>query len=114
MHSLSLLVRGTGLWGRSVLLFAEKLSSRLGDRLVMVAALDEEEPLLYESNVLVVVRERDEGVVSEVLRVKREVERELGERVTISPLITTPDDPAVEAFLEEAGSVRRFERKESH
>ncbi len=112
MHSLSLLVRGTGLWGRSVLIFAEKLSSKLGDRLVMVAALDEEEPLLYESNVLVVVRERDEGVVSEVLRAKREVEREFGERVSISPLITTPDDPIVEAFMEEAGQVRRFERRE--
>ncbi len=110
MHSLSLLVRGTGLWGRSVLLFAERLSSRLDDNLIMVAALEEEEPLLYESNVLVVVKERKEDVVAEVLKAKREVEIEFGERVTISPLITTPEDPAIEAFLDEANLVRRFER----
>ncbi len=114
MNSLSLLVRGAGLWRRSALLFAEKLSSRLGDRLVLVAALEDEEPLVYESNILVVVKDRNEEVVSEVLRAKREVEKELGERVTISPLITTPDDPAIEAFLEEASLVKRFERREGH
>ncbi|GEM_PF-6452630 len=76
----------------------------------MSAALDEEEPLFYESDVLVVMRE---GMSAWSRRCwKREVERKSSEKNTISPLITTPDDPAVEAFIEKAGLGRGFERRE--
>ncbi|MGC9104433.1 MAG: hypothetical protein ACP5JF_06555 [Candidatus Methanodesulfokora sp.] len=101
--------RGANPWERSILILAEKLSSRLGGNLLMIAALEEEEPLLYESNVLVVVRERREEIIDEVIRAKREAEKELGEVVTISPLIVTQGDPAIDIFLKASSFVKKFE-----
>ncbi len=79
--------------------------------MVGLVALQLEEPLVYDSNVLIILRERSLDDVKEVLNVKREVERELKEGVTISPLITTSEDKElIEKFLVQAklGIKRKF------
>ncbi|MGC8933523.1 MAG: hypothetical protein ACP5LQ_09605, partial [Candidatus Methanodesulfokora sp.] len=96
-------------WRKAVEILESKLSSRLGEDLLMIAALEEEEPLIYESNVLVVVRERREDIIDEVIRAKREAEKEMGDVVTISPLIVTQGDPAIDIFLKATSLVKKFE-----
>nr|MDO8090293.1 hypothetical protein [Candidatus Sigynarchaeota archaeon] len=57
-------------WARLVNLFAQLLYLQLGDRLVSVIALPREDDLLYESNVLVVVREVGAEVDGRIIRAK--------------------------------------------
>jgi NifB/MoaA-like Fe-S oxidoreductase len=62
--------------------------------LVALIALNEEEEV-YESNVLVIVRNKDSETVKEILRIKREVEREYGEKIVISPFIAREDEASI-------------------
>jgi len=62
--------------------------------------LNEEEEV-YESNVLVIVRNKDPETMKEILRIKREVEREYEEKIIISPFIVKEDEASmINAFLE--------------
>jgi hypothetical protein len=68
--------------------------------LVALIDLNEEEEV-YESNVLVIVRNKDPETMKEILRIKREVEREYEEKIIISPFIVKEDEASmINAFLE--------------
>jgi predicted secreted protein len=77
------------LWGKAVVRFLNLLRDSLHDSLLMVISTSAEYPLIYDSNVLVVVEDDCIDVVKRVLRVKREVEREFNDEVSINPLIAT-------------------------
>jgi len=68
--------------------------------LVALIDLNEEEEV-YESNVLVIVRNKDPETMKEILWIKREVEREYEEKIIISPFIVKEDEASmINAFLE--------------
>lgn len=78
-------------WAKLVNLFAQLLYSQLGELLVSVIALPREEDLLYESNVLVVVKE-EEGVDEKIVKAKWEAEDEVGGDLSISYITCTPEE----------------------
>ena len=104
------LIELSTIWGRAFYRLVSLLLKLLDKDLLMVAALSSEEPLLYEGNVLIVVRERRPELIARILELKREVEREFSDRITISPIIATPEDTIVERFMALEG--RGFERSE--
>nr|MDO8061876.1 hypothetical protein [Candidatus Freyrarchaeum guaymaensis] len=80
-------------WMQLLNVFSRRLRASLGDRLVSVIALPREDELLYESNVLVVVREGGEDVVREVVRAKWMAEEEVDAGdMSINFLTCTPKD----------------------
>ncbi len=81
-------------WGIALSKFYSRLSESLGRCFVALIALDEEEEV-YESNVLVIVRSKDPEVVREILRIKRDVEREYGDKIVISPFIAREDEVSI-------------------
>jgi len=81
-------------WGIALSKFYSRLSESLGRGFVALIALDEEEEV-YESNVLVIVRSKDPEVVREILRIKRDVEREYGDKIVISPFIAREDEVSI-------------------
>jgi hypothetical protein len=85
-------------WGEAVSKLAKLLIDDLKGNLIGIVALSVEEPLVYDSNVLVVLRERRVEDVFKILRLKREVEREYGDEVVISPFITVEGDELIEKF----------------
>jgi len=93
-------------WGEAVSKLAKLLIDELKGNLIGIVALSVEEPLVYDSNVLVVLRERRVEDVFKILRLKREVEREYGDEVVISPFITVEGDELIEKFLMHAGIVK--------
>jgi len=82
------------MWGAAISKFYLRLSEKLGSVFTALLALDEGSEV-YESNVLVIVRSKDLETVREILRIKREVEREYGDRVVISPYIAREDEEDV-------------------
>jgi hypothetical protein len=89
-------------WARLVNLFAQLLYSQLGDRLVSVIALPREEDLLYESNVLVVVR-GEEGVEEKIVQAKWEAEDEMGGNLSINYITCTPEEKVFSTAFEREG-----------
>ncbi len=81
-------------WGVAISKFYLRLSERLGNAFTALLALDEWSEV-YESNVLVIVRSKDLETVKEILRIKREVEKEYGDKVVISPYIAREDEENV-------------------
>ncbi|MEM4969682.1 MAG: hypothetical protein QXE01_00345 [Sulfolobales archaeon] len=81
-------------WDRAISRFYLKLSESLGKVFAALIALNEEEEV-YESNVLVIVKSKDPEIVKEILRIKREVEKEYGEKIVISPFIAREDEASV-------------------
>ena len=79
-------------WARLVNLFAQLLYLQLGDRLVSVIALPREDDLLYESNVLVVVREVGAEVDGRIIRAKWRAEDEVGGDLSINFIACTPEE----------------------
>ncbi|MDT7895822.1 MAG: hypothetical protein RQ855_06420, partial [Desulfurococcales archaeon] len=57
---------------------------------------------VYESNVLVIVRSKDPEVVREILRIKRDVEREYGDKIVISPFIAREDEVSIISAFQRA------------
>ena len=82
------------MWGAAISKFYLRLSEKLGSVFTALLALDEGSEV-YESNVLVIVRSKDLETVRKILRIKREVEREYGDRVVISPYIAREDEEDV-------------------
>ncbi|WP_232474023.1 hypothetical protein [Sulfolobus acidocaldarius] len=62
-----------GDWGKALFKFSESLVNKLGDNLVMIIGLENEDELVYDSNVLVVVRSKDDETVREIARTALEV-----------------------------------------
>ena len=85
-------------WGQAFYLLAQRLIEKLGHLLVSLVAMPDEGSMAYESNVLVVLKKAGVEEIRKVLRVKREVELMFGDKVNISPFITTPDDEVVEKY----------------
>jgi len=88
-------------WGIALSKFYSRLSESLGRGFVALIALDEEEEV-YESNVLVIVRSKDPEVVREILRIKRDVEREYGDKIVISPFIAREDEVSIISAFQRA------------
>ncbi|MBS7251426.1 MAG: hypothetical protein KIH08_12695 [Candidatus Freyarchaeota archaeon] len=89
-------------WARLVNLFAQLLYSQLGERLISVIALPREEDLLYESNVLVVVRE-EEGVDEKIVKAKWEAEDEVGGDLSINYITCTPEEEVFSTAFKREG-----------
>lgn len=87
-----ILFTGVPEWARLVNLFAQLLYSQLSDRLVSIIALPREEDLLYESNVLVVVKEVGEEVDRKIIQAKWKAEDELGGELSINFITCTPEE----------------------
>jgi len=64
-------------WGEAVSKLAKLLIDELKGNLIGIVALSEE-PLVYDSNVLVVLRERRVEDVFKILRLKRELKGSMG------------------------------------
>jgi len=87
------------LWGRAVVKFLNLLRDSLHDSLLMVISTSAEYPLIYDSNVLVVVEDDSIDVVKRVLKAKRDVEKEFNDEISINPLITTrKEERIINAF----------------
>jgi len=85
-------------WDLAVSKFFIRLRDTLGDALVGVVIPGEE---VYESNVLVIVRRRSPEVVTQIMRIKREVEEEFMGRISISPYIALEgEEHVIRAFKE--------------
>jgi len=84
-------------WGQAFYLLAQRLREKLGHLLVSLVAMPDEGSMAYESNVLVVLKKAGVEEIRKVLRVK--VELMFGDKVNISPFITTPDDEVVERYI---------------
>ncbi len=81
-------------WRRAVMDFASRLEASLGGRLVRVVALPDPEAEVYQSNVLVVLREVRPGDFELVARLASEV----GER--INPLLASEgEEDVLELFI---------------
>jgi hypothetical protein len=65
-------------WGEAVSKLAKLLIDELKGNLIGIVALSVEEPLVYDSNVLVVLRERRVEDVFKILRLKRELKGSMG------------------------------------
>jgi hypothetical protein len=82
------------MWGVAISKFYLRLSERLGDVFTALLALDERSEI-YESNVLVIVKDRSFDVVREIVRIKREIEKEYEDKIVISPFIAREDEEDV-------------------
>ena len=74
-------------WASAITEFFERVKEELGDDLLEVVAAPDEEAMVYDSNVLVIVRRNSAEVRHTVVRAETEVERIYG--VSISPLIVS-------------------------
>jgi len=77
-------------WASAITEFFERVKEELGDDLLEVVAAPDEEAMVYDSNVLVIVRRNSAEVRHTVVRAETEVERIYG--VSISPLIVSKKD----------------------
>jgi hypothetical protein len=82
------------MWGAAVSKFYLRLSERLGDVFTALLAFDEKYEI-YESNILIIVRKKDLETVREIMRIKREIEREYEDKIIISPYIAREDEEDV-------------------
>jgi ribosome biogenesis GTPase A len=82
------------MWGAAVSKFYLRLSERLGGVFTALLALDERYEI-YESNILIIVRKKDLETVREIMRIKREIEREYEDKIVISPYIAREDEEDV-------------------
>jgi ribosome biogenesis GTPase A len=82
------------MWGAAVSKFYLRLSERLGGVFTALLALDERYEI-YESNILIIVRKKDLDTVREIMRIKREIEREYEDKIVISPYIAREDEEDV-------------------
>ena len=90
-------------WARLVNLFAQLLYHQLGDRLVSVIVLPREDDQLYESNVLVVVREVGAEVDGRIIRAKWRAEDEVGGDLSINFITCTPEEKVFLTAFEREG-----------
>ncbi len=72
--------------------FKEELLRRFNGGILKIVALYSPKDRLYDSNVLVVVKEDDAGVVEGVIEAALEAEREMGLEGVISPLVVGPEE----------------------
>ncbi|MEZ0290676.1 MAG: hypothetical protein ABWJ42_06270 [Sulfolobales archaeon] len=85
-------------WDLALSKFFLKLQDTLKSNLVGIVFPASE---IYESNVLVIVRRRDLDVISEIVRIAFEIEREFGDRVSINPYIALEsEDLVIKTFKE--------------
>jgi len=78
-----------------------KFSARLREAGYAIKVLIPEEEV-YESNVLIIVRSKDPEVVREILKIKRDVEREYGDKIVISPFIAREDEVSIISAFQRA------------
>jgi hypothetical protein len=52
-------------WGRALYEFAKTLKEELGDELLMIIGLDEND-LIYDSNVLIVVKNKNDEIIKKM------------------------------------------------
>nr|MDO8081765.1 hypothetical protein [Candidatus Freyarchaeota archaeon] len=92
-------------WARLVNLFADRCYKQLGDRLVSVIALSREDEQLYESNVLVVVRDDGKDVTEKIIQAKWMAEEDAGvkENLSINFLTCTPKEKVFSSAFEREG-----------
>jgi len=64
-------------WGRALYDFTRMLRDELREELIMIIGLEEDD-LVYDRNVLVVVRSKTDDVIRRIARVALEVNREYG------------------------------------
>jgi len=62
-------------WSYAVTVFLHALMEKFGEGLSAFIALREQEQVVYDSNVLVVLRDLSLESIREVIRIKREVEK---------------------------------------
>jgi ribosome biogenesis GTPase A len=82
------------MWGAAISKFYLRLSERLGSVFTALLAFDEKYEI-YESNILIIVRKKDLETVREIIRIKREIEREYEDKIVISPYIAREDEEDV-------------------
>ena len=90
--------RASDSWLRLVRKFEEILRDRLGDNLVRIIARSSPDDLVYESNVLVVVRRADLDTVRKVSRAALDAMEQTGLE-GISPMTVREGDPIEGAFF---------------
>jgi hypothetical protein len=59
-------------WGRALYEFAKTLKDELGEELLMIIGLDEND-LIYDSNVLIVVKNKNDEIIRKIAKVTLEV-----------------------------------------
>jgi hypothetical protein len=83
------------IWNYLVLQYLQELVKKFEDKLIGFVALDEQEQNVYESNVLIVLKEINTEYIKEILRIKREVEKKFEDKAVISPYIATEEEKDV-------------------
>ena len=79
-------------WIKLVEKLKTKLLKRFNGEVLKIVALYSPEDRLYDSNVLVVVREDSAEVVEGVIKAALEAEEEMGLEGVISPLVVGPEE----------------------
>jgi hypothetical protein len=88
------------IWNYLILQYLQELVKKFEDKLIGFVALDEQEQNVYESNVLIVLKEINTEYIKEILRIKREVEKKFEDKAVISPYIATEEEKdVIETFL---------------
>jgi len=100
-------------WSYAVTVFLHALMEKFGEGLSAFIALREQEQVVYDSNVLVVLRDLSLESIREVIRIKREVEKLFRGEVIISPYIAKEgeEENVVEAFIKSASEPKGEERE---
>lgn len=73
-------------WDRAVAEFIARIASAPGGDIVGIIALSENAEV-YNSNVPIIVRNKDPVVISKIISTKRVVERRFDDRILISPFV---------------------------
>lgn len=88
-------------WDRAVAEFIARIASAPGGDIVGIIALSESAEV-YNSNVPIIVRNKDPVVISKIISTKRVVERRFDDRILISPFVAGEEDERITRAFEEA------------
>ncbi|MDT7891958.1 MAG: hypothetical protein RQ952_04370 [Thermoproteota archaeon] len=84
-------------WGRALYEFADRLRNELGNDLIMIIGLGEDD-LIYDSNVLVVVRNKKDEIIKRVAKIALEINSKY--KCSINFYITNENDKnTIDSFL---------------
>jgi len=93
------LILSDTMWHNMIIDLYVELRSSLKENFLALLSAPHEDFSVFDSNVLIVVKKREPEIVSKILEIVDRINEKYGDKISISPLITTENDSLTRIFM---------------